>query len=492
MMDAVNKFVRRYKYYLIIVSISVVYIFLSLYWVRQNARPPHWDMARHLYNIEIYSDLLQQGEIYKIATTYLYYPPFSYLIVALAYVFVGSTLLNAVAVNFIWLLVLGFSLVSVGGSLRRPRVGILAFVFFITMPLVGSVTKEVQLDFPLAAMLAANLALLLRSQKFAKFNFSLLYGISFGLGMLTKWTFLIFAIWPLAIAGANLVKNYKHNKNNIKNLILALLTAYALAMPWYVVNLSSIKADFIANGVSAGVREGDPPPLTLGGLSWYPRNIIEFYLRLPWLVGVAAAFMALRGRITKQTLKPDILYVISMGVGGFIVFTLLQNKDIRYIMPVLMILALLIGLGLDALLKRKYLIWVSGIMVAIVLSFLLTSFTTNLNRVAVNIKHIPFSLAIWSPIGYITGPPETASWCMEDAMTEIKKLNQPFIYQGPDTIWFNNWALQYLAARENVAIGGTASDGLGLIKSEQIAEGALWKCQAADGSIVSIVENHQE
>jgi hypothetical protein len=181
-----------------------------------------------------------------------------------------------------------------------------------------------------------------------------------------------------------------------------------------------------------------------------------------------------------------------MGIGGFLVFSFLQNKDIRYIMPALMIFSFLVSLGFDELFKRKRFIFVAGLIAVIVLSFLLTSFTTNLNRVAVNTKHIPISLAIWSPTGYITGPPETASWCMEDAMEEIKKLNKPFTYQGPDTIWFNNWALQYLATRENVAIGGASSDGLGLIKSEQIAEGSLWKCQAADGSFVSIVENHSE
>lgn len=491
-MNSIIQFARRNKYHLMIVGISVAYMLLSLYWVQKNARPPHWDMARHLYNTEIYSDLLRQGELYKIVTAYLYYPPFSYLIVVLLYVFVGSTLSNAVAANFVWLLALGFSLVSICGSLRRPRAGVLAFVFFITMPLVGSVTKELQLDFPLTAMLAVNLALLLRSKNFTKFNFSILYGISFGLGMLTKWTFLIFAIWPLVITGVILIKNYKNSKNNIKNLLVALLMAYAITMPWYIANLSSIKADFIANGVAAGVREGDPPPLTLGGLSWYPRNIIEYYLRLPWLVGVVAALVAFRGRIKNPVLKSEILYIISMGVGGFIVFTFLQNKDIRYIMPVLMILALMVGLGLEALLERRPFFLVSGIIVAIVLSFGLTSFATNLNRIAINMKHVPVSLAIWSPTGYITGPPEAASWCMEDAIREIKKLNKPFIYQGPDTIWFNNWALQYLAARENVAMGRSETGGMKLIKAAQISDETIWECTAADGSFVSIVNDYRE
>lgn len=488
----VKVFLNKHKYYVIVLVIALIYTLLTLFWVGQDARPPHWDMARHLFNTEQYSSLLRKGEIYKLVTTYFYYPPFSYLVVVSAYLLLGSSISTAVTVNIFWLLVLGASFVSICESLKKPRAGIFALVFFITLPLVGSITKEVQLDFPLTAMLAANAALLIRAKGFSKFNFSVLYGVSFGLGMLTKWTFIIFAIWPLIIALIYTAKDIRSNSSTAKNLLVSALLGYSVAMPWYVANLSSIKIDFLANGVAAGIREGDPPVLSLLGLFWYPKNILEFYLRLPWLVVVLTSMFYIGANLKKIfSIKRELLYVVSVGVGGFLVFAFLQNKDIRYIMPVFITVSLVAGLGMDYMYRKGKALLVYLLLLLVVASFLLTSFATNLSRTAISTKELPISIVVWSPAGYITGAPEAQNWCMEDVMVKLRELGRGFSYSGPDTIWFNNWALQYFASREQISIQNAEQSDLILKRAESSSDDVIWRCQAADGTIVSLTENQK-
>lgn len=484
-------FLKKYRYQIAILICVLVYMVATLVWVHWNTRPPHWDMGRHLFTAQQYLNLLLDGQKFAMFSTYFYYPPLTYWLVALAFQLFGSSIMAAVGVNLIWALILGFSFLSISKTLKRPRAGIFAFIFFITMPLVSSVSKDFQLDFPLTAMLAANLAVLLRSQNFKRLDMSLLYGLTFGFGMITKWMFLVFAVWPLIVATIYIVRD-KDRIEKLKNLFVGLSLGYLIASPWYLINFYSIKMDFLANGTAAGVREGDPAVASLAGLLWYPSGILEMYLRLPWLIpSLLAGGLSIKVYKKRQPSK-ELIIILALGLGGLLVFTMLRNKDVRYIMPIFIVISLVSGLALDWLVRKKKEIIAYGLVSLCVLSFIATSFFTTGQRIPLLPMASALPLVVWSPTGYITGVPANEDWCLEEAVRQSKANGSSIAYSGPETIWFNGWALQYYASREGLAIVESSKAQTMMYRGDSLQEGSYWQCNVADGSIVSLVKVSQK
>lgn len=482
----ITAFLYKYRYQITILICVLVYMVATLVWVHWNTRPPHWDMGRHLFTAQQYLNILLDGQKFAMFSTYFYYPPLTYWFVAIAFQLFGSSIMTAVGANLIWALILAFSFLSIAGSLKRPRAGIFAFIFFITMPLVSSVTKDFQLDFPLTAMLAANLAVLLRSQNFKRLDMSLLYGLTFGFGMITKWMFLVFAIWPLIVVIIFMVRD-KDRIEKLKNLFVGLSLGYLIASPWYLINFYSIKMDFLANGTAAGVREGDPAVASLAGLLWYPNYILEMYLRLPWLIPFLLAGSLSINAYKKRRFSKEIIVILALGLGGLFAFTLLRNKDVRYIMPIFIVVSLAAGLALDWLVRKKKAIIAYVLIGLCIVSFFATSFVASGQRIPVLPMAPALPLVVWSPTGYITGAPVYEGWCLEEAVKQSRANGSSIAYSGPDTIWFNVWALQYYASRENLAIVEGSKAQIMMYRGETIQADAFWQCQVADGSKVSLV-----
>src|SRR5919204_3986762 len=83
-----------------------------------------------------------------------------------------------------------------GKTFWNGRVGLLATFFVVTTPLLTSLFKWYMLDPPLTAMVALALYLLIRSEFFAQRRYALAFGVVCGLGMLTKWTFVLCLALP--------------------------------------------------------------------------------------------------------------------------------------------------------------------------------------------------------------------------------------------------------------------------------------------------------
>jgi len=451
-----------------------------------NTRPPHWDMARHLYTAEQYSGLMRGGNKLSLLLSYFYYPPLVYWLLALSFILLGHSIFVAVLVNSIWLLILTVAFASIAKTVNRSRAAIFALIFFLTLPLVGSITKEVQLDLPLSAMVATNLALIIKTKNFSSYNWSLLYGIVFGLGMLTKWTFIAFAAWPLLISIICILKS-QNRREKLKNLFLASLLIYGISAPWYLHNYYSLRIDFGANATSAGVREGDPAVSSLMGLSWYPRYILDYYLRLPWLLICIASFYLVLSKKIKRVLSHDLLLILSTAVGGLIVFTFLRNKDIRYIMPIFVGVSLIAGITIDILISKRQQILAYSLISLCVISYAITSFTT-ISQVS-NVKLPMVPITVWSGAGYITGAPAREEWCLAAAFEAIEEDGKALAFIGQDSIWFNDWAVKYYASKSNMTIVAVQDADLILDRSNDLPGDTIWSCRALDGTQVSLRKN---
>lgn len=467
---------REYLYGLMLM---VSYMSIVLIWRSIDQRPPNWDMARHLYTAEVYARLLSEYHWLDLIWQYMYYPPILYIWAAKWQTLFGHSVVSAVASNVLWVGMTIGSMIAIGRSLRIKYAGLLGSVFFFTMPLVGSVVRDYQIDIPLTAMVALTLALLIRSKRFTSFNWSLFCGICFGLGMLTKWTYPAFVALPAVIVMLAGLSARRDRRVVLQNIITSLAVGVVIAQPWYVRNIDAVRGDFQANGAAAGVNEGDPTVLSFAGLFWYPRAILREYLWLPWLAPVVAALAhAVKSR--SQGLSLETLVLLSSSLGGLLCFTLLRNKDARYIMPIFIGVSIWAGVQLASWLHKNSTQILTGVIGALItLSYLATSF------LSLNANFALGPLTWWRSTGYITGSPERAQWCQEDAFVRAQSYSPNIRSIGLDTIWYNGWGNSYYAIRDKAQ--STAAERTIIIERSLVLRGnTLWSCQNPDQTWVNI------
>jgi len=124
-------------------------------------------------------------------------------------------------------------------------VSVVLLAFF---PMFYAMSRHFYLEFALTAMVALSVWLLLATDGFQRRGVSLLFGLSLGLGLLTKRTFAAFAIGPVivAILAAGLLPALWQRlklrpRIYWKRLLLALLGGLVLAAIWYLPNREAVQ-----------------------------------------------------------------------------------------------------------------------------------------------------------------------------------------------------------------------------------------------------------
>ena len=106
----------------------------------------------------------------------------------------------------------------------------------------------------------------------------------------------------------------------------------AVAAPWYLHHLG-LPARLAQTAYAAGAAEGDPGLASLAGWTYYLRD-------LPRQLGVVPAVLLVVG-LAMARRTPALGLLLTWASGPLVLLTLLQNKDSRYMMPILPALALL-------------------------------------------------------------------------------------------------------------------------------------------------------
>ena len=134
-------------------------------------------------------------------------------------------------------------------------------------------------------------------------------------------------------------------------VLVALAVVLALLLPWLHHNWISTLGGTNRAVIESAAREGDPPPLSLRSLLWYPQLWPAQLGQVPLLAGLVGAAVALRSWRPRRPLEPlrrlspGWGWLIGCALAGWLATTLSPNKDPRYITPVLPLLALLLARG---------------------------------------------------------------------------------------------------------------------------------------------------
>lgn len=188
-----------------IALIALALAALNAYWQALHQAPPVSDDNSHLSaslhmldqaaSIPSWPQSLSSVMLYPSA-----YPPLTYQVTLVAYGLLGVSPLTPVASFFPFLAILGLSMYGIGVNLGGRPLGWACALATLGAPVVLDHSRTYFIDLPATTMLALSVMALSRSRDFTDLRWSLLFGVSMALGVLTRWTHLLFVLPMLAYA----------------------------------------------------------------------------------------------------------------------------------------------------------------------------------------------------------------------------------------------------------------------------------------------------
>jgi 4-amino-4-deoxy-L-arabinose transferase-like glycosyltransferase len=225
------------------------HLYNNLLWRMSNELVYSMDRMFHQVTSLAYYDILRESvnlrTLFSALTWSDYYPPLVHLTVTAFYKLFGVSMDVAALSNSLYLVLFLLAVYGIGKRLGGPWLGLLSAFVVSTFPIIFALSRYLYIDYALTAMVAVNIYLLLRSERFEHKGSSLLYGVTLGLGMLIKWTFIVFVAPPLLVVlvspgvAAAAWHAMRPSTWNWRRLLLACLLGLGLTALWFLPNLQA-------------------------------------------------------------------------------------------------------------------------------------------------------------------------------------------------------------------------------------------------------------
>ena len=326
--------------------ILIIFLFQAIQlvsWINKDSSNPAWDQSWHaMVSANKYMQLFEKTnlttkqveEIYPIFRfANNYYPPFYHISTVPFYIVFGNNYDSALLTNLFFLFILIVSSFFIGKKLYNVKAGLIISFIISTIPIHSLLMRDYLIDFSLSAMVALGFVLLLYTENFENIKYSILFGLAFGLGVLTKWSYPIYIFIPFCYSlYVFFRKNFYEKKNytKVKNIVYPLILAIIIALRWYTFSRIKILIPTILMYSKIGPVEGDPSFLSISGLTYYFNIIINDYSFFYFIIFVISIIILIKNFKENKTKTMLLLQIIFI----YIFFTFLSNKDARYILPI--------------------------------------------------------------------------------------------------------------------------------------------------------------
>ncbi|MEG3843486.1 phospholipid carrier-dependent glycosyltransferase, partial [Microcoleus sp. herbarium14] len=177
----------------------------------------------------------------------------------------------------------------------------------------------------------------------ASFFWSIAFGISLGLSILVKHTTVLFMFTPIVWLAVGAVRQKAWGR--LAQLAGALLLSVAVFGPWAKTNWLLILTGGKRATFDSAIAEGDPALNTIDAWIYYAQHLPE-HVSWPLLL-IPSVGLILYWRRRRES--PSIFYIDScrwlavFWVGSYLINSLNINKDDRYVIPYLPVLAIFLA-----------------------------------------------------------------------------------------------------------------------------------------------------
>lgn len=197
------------------------------------------------------------------------------------------------------------------------------------------------------------------------------FGITLGLAFMVKQPALLFLLVPIAWAGFEVLGQRAWIR--VAQWLLALLVALFIFLPWYRTNWLLILSSSKRATIDSAIAEGDPSLLSLDAWTFYLRYLPAMVSLPILLLGLAGfLFFWRRSRVcsqlsdredyapktknyrqqTYEASRRSLGWLLLFCVSGYLLSSLNINKDVRYVVPYLPVLAVMLAYGWTLLPKH--------------------------------------------------------------------------------------------------------------------------------------------
>lgn len=345
-----------------LIGVILFFVITNIIWLAIDTVPPSWDDSIHMKLSILHARLIPQvrtiSDLKEVISLSSYYPPFFHISALPILYLSGFNEDYMVYLNFLYLVVLVFSVYGIGKILFNARVGILSALLTLLYPAMYALSRRYMLDFALVSVVSMVYYSILKFEREKSMGWAVLLLIAMIIATLTKQTAPIFFI-PAVIF---IIWNIRHEKNHFFLVFSGIFaSSFLIVARYYNKIIDLLLRDFIFNFKSSFVK-----------MSWYVEGIgtclTSTYLGLFLLIGGALFFIFHKRR-------KDFFFLLSWIAGAFFIIIFISWRDARYIMPILPALALITIGGIDSL-REKFIkniflgiIICTGFMLFIDLSF---------------------------------------------------------------------------------------------------------------------------
>jgi hypothetical protein len=332
---------RRWR--LVFIATLIAFAASCLLWIVLNQAPISSDSI----DLTLYSRLAQmwlrdpsvEGML-RLITVYGYDPPLFFLLEGALFEIFGYSPKILWIVSMVWALgtlaILGRWCRQVTSSWAPAA---LAVLFVATSPGFLIFSKLPLRQMPTAFFVVLTASLLFRRNPLGTWRRCLALGLAFSLGALVKLYFPLLMVVPTLLVVAWLVAGGIRRKDlaPLRGALLSLLVVLVLAVPYYGYRLTTIFGHSVTEEL--GQSAGPNAPWTEFA-TFYLVALYQTYFLLPLTaVGLLAVVSALRLRLAHRVLVWGLL-------PGLVIFSHIQHKDARFMLPLVPMFGFLVGLGL--------------------------------------------------------------------------------------------------------------------------------------------------
>lgn len=301
-----------------------------LWWHKTDSRPSSMDETRHMKLALDYKAAFTEAVPLTNSWSHVYPPLFHFSMIPALSVGVPSEM-KAASVNLIYLCVLiaGLLLLSMKQQ-RQGWEGVAAAFLCVSYISVFWGERRALIDFALMCWVTLSISLLAATEGFTRRRASLAWGVSAGIGMLLKPPFAFFLLCPTVWT----LCKPDTPSGKLKNFASALGLLVLIGLPWYL--WQNVYFFDKASRLAGEITGPGTDPRTLSGWLFYGRLLPRQMGLASLLFTGAGVFLALIRRPFKA-----IALLVVWFVGGYVILSLLMNKDPRHTLALLPPLALL-------------------------------------------------------------------------------------------------------------------------------------------------------
>jgi len=329
---------------LILIAIISIASSIQIIWLMLDRSVPTWDDASHLTNALNYQRVISQIQLFSSdwwhelwAQSPSYTAPFIYILTVPFLSVFGKAVNSGILVNILFIITLVFTIYYLSKSAFSTRISLWASGLCLMFPALLNVQTMYMLDYGIVTMSCLTFLTLTlwkdANTRLKSWQWSLIFGVTFGCLMLSKPTGFLFVLFPIIFLLGSFLKN--RNWLGLIQFGAAIIISWSIFGNWFSQNwLTVITSALGANAM--GKAEGDPGGNTLAGWLYYIKNLPEL-ISLPILVttiGLAILWI-LRNRSIGNLFKDrKSLWLLIYCFGGYFFCSLATNKDSRFILPI--------------------------------------------------------------------------------------------------------------------------------------------------------------